>query len=180
MKTLHSQFSAQSGAVLAISLIMLLLLTLIGVTGTQVTTMEERMAGNTRDQNIAFQATETSLREAESWIAVQSPRPLTSSSPSSSQVWSLNSPASAGTETWWQERDVSWWSNNAVQATAALNNVTTNPYYIIEQQYFDKDSLTVGMGSDSSGRVLYRVTARGTGGNDTTRILLQSTYSKRF
>ena len=55
----------QSGAVLPISLIMLLLLTLIGVTGSQMTGLEEKMAGNMRDRNIAFQAAEAALRDAE-------------------------------------------------------------------------------------------------------------------
>ncbi|MFK5947321.1 MAG: PilX N-terminal domain-containing pilus assembly protein, partial [Methylococcales bacterium] len=49
----------QTGVVLVVSLIMLLLLTLIGITGTQVTSLEEKMAGNARDQNIAFQAAES-------------------------------------------------------------------------------------------------------------------------
>jgi len=55
----------QSGAVLVIGLIMLLLLTLIGVTGSQVTGLEEKMSGNIRDRNIAFQAAESALRDAE-------------------------------------------------------------------------------------------------------------------
>lgn len=55
----------QTGAVLPISLVMLLLLTLIGVTGSQVTGLEEKMAGNMRDKNIAFQAAESALRDAE-------------------------------------------------------------------------------------------------------------------
>ncbi|MDO9107003.1 MAG: PilX N-terminal domain-containing pilus assembly protein [Methylovulum sp.] len=55
----------QSGAVMAISLIMLLLLTLIGITGSQVTGLSEKMSGNMRDRNIAFQAAESALRDAE-------------------------------------------------------------------------------------------------------------------
>ena len=55
----------QSGAVLAISLIILLLLTLIGLTAAQVTGLEEKMAGNLRDRNLAFQAAESALRAGE-------------------------------------------------------------------------------------------------------------------
>jgi len=58
----------QSGIVLIISLIMLLLLTIIGVTSMQVTGLEEKMAGNFRDQNIAFQAAESTLKEAEIFL----------------------------------------------------------------------------------------------------------------
>lgn len=55
----------QRGAVLIISLIFLLLMTIIGVTSMQTTSMQERMAGNTRDMNFAFQAGELALRQAE-------------------------------------------------------------------------------------------------------------------
>lgn len=54
----------QSGAVLIISLIMLLLLTLIGTTAMQTSSLEEKMAGNMRDRDIAFQAAESALRDA--------------------------------------------------------------------------------------------------------------------
>lgn len=59
---------SQYGAVLIVSLIFLLLMTIIGVTAMQTTTLQERMAGNTRDHNLAFQAAEAALREGESWI----------------------------------------------------------------------------------------------------------------
>lgn len=55
----------QSGMVLVISLIILMLLTLIGITGLQTTGLEEKMAGNMRDRNVAFQAAESALRDAE-------------------------------------------------------------------------------------------------------------------
>jgi type IV pilus assembly protein PilX len=53
----------QRGAVLFISLIMLLLLTLIGITAMQVTLLQERMAGGFRVQHQAFQQTEGTLKK---------------------------------------------------------------------------------------------------------------------
>lgn len=55
----------QSGAVLIISMIMLLALTIIGITSSSVTGLEEKMAANTKDMNLAFQAAEAALREGE-------------------------------------------------------------------------------------------------------------------
>jgi len=55
----------QSGAVLIVSIIMLLLLTLIGASSIQTSSLEEKMAGNLRDRNIAFQAAESAIRDAE-------------------------------------------------------------------------------------------------------------------
>lgn len=55
----------QGGAALLTGLIFLIILTLLGITAMQTSIMEERMSGNTRDRNIAFQAAEAALRDAE-------------------------------------------------------------------------------------------------------------------
>ncbi len=67
MKTPTRSFysNKQNGAVLIVALLMLLLLTIIGISSMRGSTMQERMAGNMRDQSIAFQASETSLRRGE-------------------------------------------------------------------------------------------------------------------
>jgi type IV pilus assembly protein PilX len=59
----------ESGVVLVVSLIMLMLITLIGVSAMQNTGLEEKMAGNLRDRNMAFQAAEAALRDAEADIS---------------------------------------------------------------------------------------------------------------
>jgi type IV pilus assembly protein PilX len=55
----------QSGAALVVGLIFLVILTLLGITAMQTGILEERMAGNSRDRNIAFQAAEAALRDGE-------------------------------------------------------------------------------------------------------------------
>jgi len=58
----HSQrMHKQQGAVLLFSLIILLMLTVIGVAAMQTTTLQERMAGNFRDRQVAFQGAEAAL-----------------------------------------------------------------------------------------------------------------------
>src|SRR5690349_1024962 len=61
----------QRGTALVTSLLLLLILTVIGVTAMQVTRMQERMAGNTRDLNLAFQGAEAALRNGEDMIAAE-------------------------------------------------------------------------------------------------------------
>lgn len=56
---------AQRGAVLMVALMFLVILTMLAVTSMTGTTLEERMAGQYRDLNIAFQAAEAALRDAE-------------------------------------------------------------------------------------------------------------------
>ena len=65
MKIPRSLAKYQSGVVLVISLIMLLALTLIGITGSSVSGLEEKMAANNKDVNLAFQAAEATLRDVE-------------------------------------------------------------------------------------------------------------------
>lgn len=55
----------QHGAVLIVALIMLLILTIIAVSSMQGTSLQETMAGSARDKNLAFQASESALREGE-------------------------------------------------------------------------------------------------------------------
>lgn len=57
--------SRQRGAALIISLIILVVMTIIGTTAIQTTTLEERMVSNMRDRSLAFQMAEMALRDAE-------------------------------------------------------------------------------------------------------------------
>lgn len=55
----------QSGAVLIVALIILVVLTMLGIAGVRGVALEERMASNTLDRNLAFQIAEAALREGE-------------------------------------------------------------------------------------------------------------------
>ncbi|MGD8589131.1 MAG: PilX N-terminal domain-containing pilus assembly protein, partial [Chromatiales bacterium] len=58
----------QQGSVLIVSLILLLVMTLLGLSAMQSSLMEETMAGNVKDRNLAFQAAEAALRDADAWL----------------------------------------------------------------------------------------------------------------
>jgi type IV pilus assembly protein PilX len=61
----HSRLGHRhGGAVLIVTLLFLVILTMLGVTAMTGTTMEERMAGNTRDSQLALQAAEAAMRDA--------------------------------------------------------------------------------------------------------------------
>ncbi|MEX0914949.1 MAG: PilX N-terminal domain-containing pilus assembly protein [Wenzhouxiangellaceae bacterium] len=57
--------SRQNGAALFISLMFLILLTLLGLSAANVGILQERMSGNVRESNIAFQTAEAALRGIE-------------------------------------------------------------------------------------------------------------------
>lgn len=61
----------QEGAVLLVCLVMLLVLTIIGVSSMSSSTLQERMAGGARDYNQAFQAAEAALRVGETYVRQQ-------------------------------------------------------------------------------------------------------------
>lgn len=58
----------QHGATLVIALIILLVMSMIGIANMQSSTMQERMAANTRQKTLAKYAAESALREAENWL----------------------------------------------------------------------------------------------------------------
>ncbi|WP_373093081.1 PilX N-terminal domain-containing pilus assembly protein, partial [Zhongshania sp.] len=54
----QSEIVRQSGAALIVSLVFMLILTIISIASMQTATLQERMAGNMKDNTIAFQAAE--------------------------------------------------------------------------------------------------------------------------
>jgi len=59
----------QSGAVLIVSLILLLVMTIAGITTMSGSTLQERMAGNARQKSIAKINSEAALRSAENYLS---------------------------------------------------------------------------------------------------------------
>lgn len=55
----------QSGAILIVTLLFLVILTLIGLSAMSTTTFEEKMSGASRDWNLALAAAEAAIRDAE-------------------------------------------------------------------------------------------------------------------
>lgn len=65
LQTRHSQ----RGATLIISLVLLLIITLLAISSMREVTLEERIVGNLRDKQTAFNAAESALREGEIRLA---------------------------------------------------------------------------------------------------------------
>jgi type IV pilus assembly protein PilX len=64
MNGMASGFQRQQGAALVIGLILLLVLTILAVSGVFTSTMELRMVRNTQSQERAFQAAEVAIEDA--------------------------------------------------------------------------------------------------------------------
>ena len=151
----------QSGVVLVISLVMLLLLTLIGLTGMQTTTLEEKMAGNAKDRNLAFQAAESTLLEAEKFILANS----TTSSTYSGSAGLLDTGDS--------EPDflnsATWAATNSASTTTGFGNnfgLPADPRYIIKKI------------SQVGNKSTFRITARAVGRQAGSQVILQEIYQR--
>lgn len=166
----------QQGMALFISLILLLLMTMIGVTAMQTTTLQERMAGGTRDVNLAFQAAEAALREGEALL----------------QAATL--PTFDGTNGLYefvpQEGDDQTvipiyltsdfdWASKGRRYEGSLDEVGDLPRYVIEELPpvpLPGSSLAADEALQDTG--IYRITARATGGTTDTVVMLQSTFRR--
>lgn len=182
--------SAQTGVALITGLIFLVLLTIIGATAMQTTMLEEKMAGNLRNENLAFQAAEAALRAGESYLQSQ---PSVGPFLTVKNSTGLYQPALSATTEWWETADI--WTADASRAySGTLSGVGSVPRYIIEDVSFRTKCTSAtacqniplprvagGSRKDTGGKPpvgLYRITAQGTGGTNETTVVLQSYFRR--
>ncbi len=162
----------QTGAVLVASLLFVLVLALIGVSSTQTASLELKLAANNRDKNLAFQAAEAALIDAETWLGATVSLPeFDGTDAGLFQV--------AGTDSAPVWLSVNWQSSDSRGYSGVLNNVGEQPRYIVEEL----PPMPMPGGSLQSNVPLtekgwYRITARGTGTIPAASVLLQSVYKR--
>lgn len=105
----NNSLRRQNGAVLFVSLIMLLVITVLAISSMRGTVLQERLIGNQRAYQIGATGAESSLREAESRLAASLGPPTARDNCSSqSGLCVLKLVPADGTVT----RDWSWWTND--------------------------------------------------------------------
>jgi len=159
--------NVQNGSALIISLVFLLILTMIGVASIQDSTLQERMAGNERDRNLAFQAAEAALRVGEDHL--RQAGVLFSAAGTSGLI----SPDYTGV----RPIDNNYpWAERSQQVSDSYAGVQAAPRYTIEwlttQTFTPSDEGEVPVVNS------YRVTARAGGGSGDAVVVLQSTVSR--
>ncbi len=182
----HISMHRQRGAALIVGMIMLLLLTLIGVAGMRDTLLQEKMAGASRDRELALQAAEAALRAGEA--AVEAGASMGASGGSagaglynrSSDQMQRTVGGNAVTETvFWQK--YGWDSTDSVEYSGSLFSagVAAKPRYVIEQLPADYSALPDTSNAGETGKPEvndYLITARGVGGTADAVVILQSRY----
>jgi type IV pilus assembly protein PilX len=175
---------AQQGMALFVSLAMLLILTVLGLASVQTTTMQEQMARNSRDTNIAFLAAESGLADAEALIETKNTMADFNAADANDKGLYLEAGFAAPTN--WSA--VQWDDANGKYETAATNLAGTaeQPKYIVEHVktiIADEDRLNlenIGQDIGTSTSQIFRITVYGTGGSNDAHVMIQSTYGKQF
>ena len=177
----------QKGAVLAISLIILLLMTIIGVSAMRSTTLQEKMAGNLRDYNLAFQSAESALRDAETYIFGNSPSFLDSC------TGGFCLPADSNSTPRWKMKNtsnISYWNDNTKTRSYGYGNssVSNLPYVSRQPPTMIEELVIPSLDPSEPPSTRYRITAQGYGAAATTesdgtitphaRVMLQSVIKK--
>jgi type IV pilus assembly protein PilX len=179
-KRIPSVLSRQSGAALITSLLLLLVLTVLGVVMMQTSRMQERMAGNTRDLNLALQGAEGALRYGEAVIAAAPAAPFGTAAPCAVCQQAVLPVAMYDLSqfNWLTDASAQTYGAGTVTANLAQTNglgLHANPKYTVEYVNRVRDDLSPG----SNAINYYQVTSYSTGASGSANVVLQSTYGRR-
>ena len=170
----------QRGVTLVMSLLFLLILSIFGVTAMRTSGLQEKMAGNTRDLDLALQAAETAMNAAHLDL---SKRITTSGSLPFADTTASNGVYMPKKITGALVEDDSWWSafstNFAGPGRQLPAPYMSDPDYLIEEIGFSPDDGMWETQAEGKGYFVYRITARGRGAVGTTKTYLQDTYQAR-
>ena len=180
---------AQQGISLVMTLLFMVSALVLGISVMSVGVMQERILGNSKDRDLAFQAAEAALREAEADIV----KNITDASAfvdtcASGLCTAPTLRATVSPLPVDQQAGFDWAVAGNVRTygqyttALALPSVTVQPVYVIEKLGNlgtpAGESLVLGSAPVSPG-VAYRITARATGARSETAVTLQTVYATR-
>ena len=169
--------NSQRGMTLIVGLIMVLLMTLVGMAAIRGSGMQELMAGNMRDRNLAFQSAEAGLREGEELLTGATIPAFDGTTVG--LVQAMDGSASTG---FW---DTYGWGAGSVRTDLGVQLVASQPQYVIEEvtstatiNAADGSAIDFSSSLKTEDTVYYRVTSRAEGGTADAVVILQSTYKR--
>ena len=170
-------YSRQTGMTLIVSLIILVSLTILGVTSMQSTRTEIAMAGNLRESGLTFNAAEAGLDAGETFIINSATNGVFSNPIIGLYPETANDPSYNVSATW----------DASQTASTTLPYVIEQPRFIIKylgdrsQNEVAKVNIG-GYGTGQPGLTVsnFRVTARGAGQSGNAYRMVQSYYGRNF
>ncbi|KEQ15016.1 pilus assembly PilX family protein [Endozoicomonas numazuensis] len=177
----------QPGSVLLVSLVLLLILTVAGITSIRMTSLEEKMTGNFRNEQLAFHSAEVGVLEAESYVenTVFSLSNFDSGCSNGLCFSGSNSidvgTCENGTAKPWEDESV--WTTSTKHRTTVINlaGISAQAKYIVEFRCYlpkESDGPIPDPASFTDWAQFYRITVLATGGSTDARVMLQTTYKK--
>lgn len=165
----------QAGSALIISLVFLLILTILGVTAVTTSTLQQRMAGNLRDESLAATAGDSAMRQADSTIKTATGVPsVVCGRPGTGAVWDFGCAGDIPGKT------AADWVRDGNAYTMGGAGLASNPYYITEFEQQDPDTDEVGQVYGAHSMYYYRSSSRAEGASANATVLLQDTFRRRF
>lgn len=172
-KSVHQQ----NGVALIVSLILLLVMTMVGLSGIRIISGQERMVAYTYDRSVAFQASEATLRYMENIIAdAGQPTPAAGApcavTGTGVTLMVCGAPATNATPRWLDSSFTTW--------TSPPNTVTglISPQYLVE---YLGNNFPCGVDPSAVGATFtckrYRITVKADGGSGRANVMLQSVYA---
>lgn len=167
--------SAERGAALIVSLLILVIMTMLGLAALRGVTQQERMAGNSQSRSISFQAAEKAMRDIEQTIEATTPRitQATGTCAVVSTLMTCGSPTASAVPRW-KDTGFTHWTDGAAVGTSSL---AITPKYFIE--YLGNTySCNPNDTSAPTDCLRYRITVRvGGGASGRASVMLQSIYA---
>jgi type IV pilus assembly protein PilX len=181
----------ERGAVLVLALIFLLLLTIVAITSSSRSLIQERLAGALRNAQQADWSAENALRGVE-WRIFTGDASLGCYNSSNPAIVSAKVTTFRNASTWVTNGATEYKGSGvsldytAATSDTALSTATlaANPWYIVELLGQDRappnttsTASEVGSGGSTTARYyLYRITARAVGGSPNTIRVVESTF----
>lgn len=176
----------QRGAVLIVSLLLLLVVTVLALGASQTTRLQERMVGSQRNFDLAFQSAEAGLRAGERLVndsMMTPPLPCASNPPCLVYERGYLARTNSYEDQAFLERE--WWLGLAQRyaATPAISGEGLSgqdPLFYIEEIEEVRDAGSNSPSGPAPSVVYYRIVSRGEGGTSNAAVVLHSTYARRF
>lgn len=172
---------AQSGSALIVGIIFLLVMTMLGLTAMQTTSLEERMSGNMRDRDLAVQAAEMALRAGEN----EALNALGSLSGNGAFAFPANpAPDESNENNWKNTANVRGWAAGAnlkamTSYSAPSSPAVSFPSFAEAPDYWIEERPGVYSTASLEPRPadvrIFDITARSTGASGTSTVILRST-----
>lgn len=185
----------QKGATLVVALVILLIMSVIGISNMQSSTMQERMAANSRQKSLAKYSAESALKVAEGWLddnvtSIHHLAQFNGSSGLYSAVMASQSVAqSLSTQDIADPTEASQWGTVTAHTGGNIIDadlVSRQPQYIIEYigrdyrgtagKVIRTDDLSSMAESTHSKPLFFRITAIGWGKDGNIYTVLESIY----